>query len=173
MEEAALMLSSTARSKVTWVAILAALILGLALLVVLTSPGSHPKAAQAQTATRAVLTQDGGSVIATFGKLDGATSSIKLPRASGTAAQLEPIRIVLERSATNDLALSAWHRQATTQNSGYKKDVSLTFFDESGTPTLKLSLKSTWPAEYHLEQQDGQLVERVTLTAASFERVAP
>jgi hypothetical protein len=40
------MLRSAARSKGTWVAMLAAL--GLILIVVLTSPGSHPKPAQAQ-----------------------------------------------------------------------------------------------------------------------------
>jgi hypothetical protein len=42
------MLRSVARSKGMWVAMLAALVLGFALLVVLTSPGSHPKPAQAQ-----------------------------------------------------------------------------------------------------------------------------
>jgi hypothetical protein len=52
-----------------------------------------------------------------------------------------------------------------------RKDVTLTFYDSSGTPTLKLFLKSAWPAEYQLEQQDTQVVERVTLTAAFFERV--
>ena len=164
------MLSSAARSKVTWVAMLVAL--GLALLMVLTSPGSHPKPAQAQTAPRAVLTIDGFE-IASFGKVDEVTSSIKLPRADGKAAQLEPIRIVLERNATNSLDLAAWHQSATTQLTGYRRNVTLTFFDETGTPTVKIFLDQAWPAEYHLAQQNGQLVERVTLTAKSIQRVAP
>ena len=42
------MLRSGARTKGTWVAVLAALVVGFALLVVLTSPGSHPKPPQAQ-----------------------------------------------------------------------------------------------------------------------------
>jgi phage tail-like protein len=166
------MLRSTARRKVTWGAVVAALVVGLALLLMLTSPSFHPRPAQAQTATTTVLTIDGVN-IAEFSKVDEATSSIKLPRADGTAAKLEPIRIVLERTATNSTQLSSWHRQASTQTTGYRKDVTLTIYDSSGTPTLKLFLKNAWPAEYQLEQQGTQVVERVTLTAAYFERVAP
>jgi hypothetical protein len=162
--------SSAARSKGTWVAMLAALVLVLALMVILTSPGSHPKAAQAQTASRAVLACDGGLETA-FGKLDEATSSIKLPRGDGKAAQLEPIRVVLERTATNDTRLSDWHQQAVKQLTGYKKNCSLTFYASDGTPTLKLSLDNAWPVEYHLEQQGDQVLERVTLTASSIQRV--
>ena len=86
------MLRSVARSKGTWVAMLAAL--GLVLIVVLTSPGSHPKPAQAQTtqdpltAAKFALVVD-GTEIAAFNELGGVTSSIKLPRADGKAAQLE------------------------------------------------------------------------------------
>ena len=167
------MLSSAARSKGTWVAmVLAALGAGLVLLVVLTSPGSHPKLAQAQTASRAVLTLDGHE-IATFGKVDEVTSSIKLPRADVEAAQLEPLRIVLERTADGNLDLSQWHEGAVRQLTGYRRNVTLTFFDETGTPTLKIFLENAWPAEYHLEQQGDQVVERVTLTASSIQRVVP
>jgi T4-like virus tail tube protein gp19 len=168
------MVRSTARRKGTWLApMLAALIVGLTLLVVLTSPGSHPRPAQAQTAVQLVELSANGNVIATFGNVAEATSSINLPRADGKAAQLEPIRIVLERTADENLALSTWHRQASTQLMGYRRDATLTFFDITGDPTLRLSLKSAWPAEYQIEQQGDQVVERVTLTATSFERVAP
>ena len=167
------MLTSTARSRVTWGAMITALVVGLALLLMLTSPNSHPKPAQAQTSTSFAVLNVSGSESATFGKVDEVTSSIKLPRADGKAAQLEPIRIVLERNATNSLELSQWHQQATTQLTGYRRDATLTFFDIGGTPTLKLLLKSAWPAEYHLEQQDDRVVERVTLTANSIQRVDP
>ena len=167
------MLSSAARSKGTWVALmLAAVGAALALLVVLTGPGSHPKPAQAQTATRVSLTIDGFE-IAQFSKVDELTSSIKLPRADGKAAQVEPLRIVLERNADGNLQLAAWHESAIKQLTGYRRDATLTVFDETGTPTQKIFLEKAWPAEYHLEQQDGQMVERVTLTANSFQRLAP
>jgi hypothetical protein len=166
------MLGSTVRSKVTWGAMITALVVGLALLLMLSSPNFHPKAAQAQTATRVALTIDGFE-IASFSKVDEVTSSIKLPRVDGKAAQLEPIRIVLERTATNSVELASWHRQATTQLTGYRRDASLTLFNDLGEPTLKIFLEKAWPAEYHLEQQDGQVVERVTLTATSIQRVAP
>jgi T4-like virus tail tube protein gp19 len=170
------MLRSTARSKVTWVAMLAALGAGLALLVVLTSPGSHPKAAQAQTGPRVVLTLDGFD-LAAFSKFDELTSTIKLPRADGTAAKLDPpLSIVLERTADNNLELSSWYRGAQTQsgtNTNYRRDVYLTFYDETGTPTQKIFLEKAWPAEYHLEQQGDQVVERVRLTANYFQRVTP
>ena len=168
------MLSSTVRSKVTWVAMLAALLLGFTLLVVLTSPGSHPKTAEAQSATTqlAVLTVDGNQ-IAAFSKVDEVTSSINLPRADGKAAQLEPLRIVLERYADGNLQLSQWHQLATTQLTGYRRNATLTLYDDLGEPKAKIFLDQAWPAEYHLEQQGGQLVERVTLTARSIQRVAP
>ena len=170
------MLSSAARKKGTWVAMLIALGLGFALLVVLTSPGSHPKPAQAQTtvptASAAVLSS-GGFNIATFSKVDEVTSSIKLPRADGKAAQLEPLRIVLERTADGNLELSTWHKGATTSLTGYRKDCTLTLYDDTGQATLQIFLEKAWPAEYHLEQQGDQMVERVTLTATSIQRVAP
>jgi hypothetical protein len=100
------------------------------------------------------------------------TSSIKLPRADGKAAQLEPIRIVLERNADRNLQLSQWHQEATTQLTGYRKDATLTVFDTStGLADLRIKLTNAWPAEYHLEQQGDQVVERVTLTATSIQRV--
>jgi hypothetical protein len=170
------MLSSAARKKGTWVAVLGALVLGFALLVVLTSPGSHPKPAQAQTvptASTAVLSSIDGFDIATFSKVDEVTSSIKLPRAEGKAAMLEPLRIVLERNATNSVDMATWHRQASTQLTGYRRDTYLTVYGSDGTPMLKIFLEKAWPAEYHLEQQGDQMVERVTLTATSIQRVAP
>ena len=165
------MLRSAVRSRGTWVAVLAALVVGFALLVVLTSPGSHPKPAQAQTTPIVVLNVNGNN-IATFRNLDEVTSSIKLPRADGKAAQLEPIRIVLERNADQNLQLSQWHQEATTQLTGYRKDATLTVFDTStGLADLRINLTSAWPAEYHLEQQGDQVVERVTLTATSIQRL--
>jgi T4-like virus tail tube protein gp19 len=149
------------------------LVVDLGLLVVLSSPGSHPRPAQAQTAAHVAVLNVNGNEIATFSNVAEATSSIKLPRADGKATQLEPIRVVLEKTADGSLELSAWHRQASTQLTGYRKDATLTFYDSSGTPTLRLFLKNAWPAEYQIEQQDTQVVERVTLTAAYFERVAP
>jgi hypothetical protein len=167
------MMRSAARSKVTWAAMLAALVVGSALLVVLSGPGSHPKAAQAQTAgLRASLTIDNFE-IAVFSNVDEVTSSIKLPRADGKAAQLDPIRIVLERNATNGLELASWHDAAVRGLPGYRRDATLTIFDATGHPTLKIFLEQAWPEVYHLEQQGDQVVERVTLTATSIQRVAP
>ena len=174
------MLRSVARSKGTWVAMLVAL--GLVLMVLLTSPGSHPKPAQAQTtqdpltAAKFSLVVD-GQEIAAFNELGGVTSSIKLPRVDGKAAQLETLSIVLKRGVSQDLAMSSWHRAATTQVTGYKKNVSLIFYNTDGTPVAKFWLTNAWPAEYHLsalKAGSSEIVyESVTLTASSFERVPP
>jgi phage tail-like protein len=173
------MLRSAARSKGTWVAMLA-LVLGFALMVVLTSPGSHPKPAQAQTtqdpltAAKFSLVVD-GQEIAAFNELGGITSSIKLPRADGKAAQLETLSIVLKRGLSEDLALSSWHREATTQLTGYKKNVTLVFYDTAGTPVARFNLNNAWPAEYHLSALKAGsseiIYENVTLTGTSFQRV--
>ena len=174
------MFRNVARSKGTWVAMLAALGLVLTVLL-LTSPGSHPKPAQAQTTqdplamAKASLVIDNHE-IASFNELPaGITSSIKLPRAEGSAAQLEPLRISLQRPAS-DFKMSAWHEAATTQTTGYKKNVTLIFYDPQGEPTMKFYLSNAWPAGYHLDAQkagsSSLLYERVTLTASSFQRVA-
>ena len=172
------MLRSVARSKGTWVAMLAAL--GLVLMVVLTSPGSHPKPAQAQDTNlsfaKASLVVDGVE-IAAFNEVEEITSSIKLPRADGNAAQLETLSVVLKRPANGDLSMSSWHRAATTQVTGYRKNVSLIFYDTAGTPTARFWLKNAWPAEYHLDTlkagASSIIYERVTLTATSFQRLSP
>jgi phage tail-like protein len=173
------MLRSAAKSKIIWVAVLAAL--GLVLMVVLTSPGSHPKPAQAQTTqdplamAKASLVVDGVE-IAAFNELDEITSSIKLPRADGRAAQLETLRIALKRPASADLSMSSWHRAASTQATGYRKNVTLIFYDTEGAPVMRFDLKNAWPAEYHLDAVkagSSELVyESVTLTATSFQRVS-
>ena len=169
---------SAARSKGTWVAVLAAL--GLVLMVVLTSPGSHPKPAQAQTTqdplqmARASLVVDNIEVAA-FNELGGITSSIKLPRADGKAAQLETLSIVLKRPASEDLSMSSWHRAATTQVTGYRKNATLIFSNTEGATTARFDLKNAWPVEYHLnalKAGSSEIVyESVTLTASSFQRV--
>lgn len=174
------MLRSAARSKGTWVAMLAAL--GLVLMVVLTGPGSHTKPAQAQTTpdpltmAKASLVVDGVE-IAAFNELGRITSSIRLPRADGKAAQLETLDVVLKRPASEDLSMSSWHRAATTQVTGYRKNVSLIFYNTEGTPTARFWLKNAWPAEYHLsalKAGSSEIVyESVTLTATSFQRVSP
>jgi phage tail-like protein len=178
------MWTNAARSKGTWVAMLAALVLGFALWVVLTSPGSHTKPAQAQVTepdgmafAKASLVVDGTEVGA-FNEVVGITSSIKAPRAHGEAAQLTPpLRVVLKRPASNDLAMSAWHEAARTLVSGYKKDVTLILYDTAGTPVARFKLKNAWPTEYHLSTlkagSSSILYEHVTLTADSFHRVAP
>ena len=176
------MLRSAARSKGTWVAMLVTLVLGSAPLVILTSPGSHPKPAQAQTTqdplavAKASLVAD-NIEIASFNDVQEITSSIKLPRAEGSAAQLEPIRIVLRRPANGDLDVSAWHRKATTHATGYRHNATLTLYNIEGTPTMKFHLQHAWPSGYHIDSvktgSSSILYERVTLTAGSFQRVDP
>ena len=178
------MLRSVARSKGTWVAMLAAL--GLVLIVVLTSPGSHPKPAQAQptpdplTVARASLIMD-DIELASFSKVDELTSSMTVPKLhSGTGEhvhtlpQREPMRIVLERPVTRGMEMAAWYEStATGQTSAFRHNATLVFYDGSGTPVLKFYLQNAWPAEYHIEQQGTQVVERVRLTAESFHRMPP
>jgi hypothetical protein len=151
--------------------------LGLALLLMLSSPNFHPKAAQAQIAPTVVLTTAGGLEIATFGKVDELTSSIKLPRADGKAAQLETLSIVLKKGLSEDLALSSWHQAATTQLTGYKKNVVLIFYNTDGSPVARFNLNNAWPAEYHLSALKAGsseiIYETVTLTGTSFQRVSP
>ncbi len=175
---------SMAKSKGMWVAMLAAL--GLVLVVVLTSPGSHPKPAQAQptpdplTVARASLIMD-DIEIASFSKVDELTSSMTVPKLpSGTGEQLpaepkrKPMRIVLERSVTGGMEMAAWYEStAEGQTDAFRKNATLVFYDGSGTPVLKFYLQNAWPAEYHIEQQGTQVVERVRLTAESFHRMPP
>jgi hypothetical protein len=169
------MLRTTARSKATWWAMLAALVVGLALLLMLTSQSIHHQPAQAdtqQTAPKAVLTQ-GGVTLAELSRFDGVVSTIELPQADGTAAQPKPISIGLARTATGNLDLSSWHQAARAGADNHKLNVRLVIFNSSGVPTVSFLLTNAWPAEYRITTQQGtRLVEEVTLTADDFQRVA-
>jgi hypothetical protein len=168
------MLRMMARSKATWWAMLTALVVGLALLLMLTSQSIHHQPAQAapqQTAPKAVLTQD-TFTLAEFSRFDGVVSTIELPQADGTAAQPKPISIVLARTATGNLDLSGWHEAARAGADNHKVNVTLVIFNSSGVPTVTFHLTNAWPAEYRITQQGTQLVEEVTLTADDFQRVA-
>lgn len=155
---------STARIRVNWGATIAASVVGLALLLlVLTGPGFRPQPAQAQTARFTELTVD-GETVAEFGRLDEAVSTMKL------SDDAPPVSVVLERSADDNLELSTWHQDARQRAPGFRRDATLTVFDDSLEPVVRLSLDNAWPSQYRLTQQDGQLLERVTLRATSFSR---
>ena len=162
------MLGRAARSKGTWWATLVALVVGLALLVMLTSPGSHPQPAQAQAtkATKVVLSYD-SSTIAEFTKMV-AVSSIECG-----VPPCNHAKILLERPASaGSLEMSNWHEEARLASPPElsSKSVQLTVVNGSGQPTEKLWLTKAWPSEYRLEQRGSQLVEIVTLSADHFER---
>ena len=178
------MFRSTARSIGTWWAMFAALVVGLALLVMLTSPGSHPQPAQAQTkgtttAPRVVFSSN-AAIVAEFSKMVGAVSPIEYieETTDGGAivkrAEPKSPSIVLERLAgARGTELSDWHKAARVGASGHKTSGTLIFIDGSGQRTLHLQLENAWPSEYRVEQRGTQIVEIVTLRAASLERVAP
>jgi phage tail-like protein len=71
--------------------------------------------------------------------------------------------------------MSSWHRAATTQLTGYKKNVVLIFYDTANSPVARFNLNNAWPAEYHLSVlkagSSEMIYENVTLTATSFRRV--
>ncbi len=138
----------------------------------LTSPGSPPQPAQAQTTAPKIVLSIDGTTIASFSKMDEAVSSIRVSEsAAGTSVAQRP-SIVLERNANGSLELSSWHQAARVQSSGYRRSDTLTFFDSSGEPTLKLFLENAWPTEYRLEQRGARVAEGVMLTADSFQRVS-
>ncbi len=147
------------------------MVLGLALLVMLTSPGSHPQPAQAQTtaAPKWVLSID-SSEVATFSK-GKAVSGILVPETTSTVGQApKPVSVVLERNANGSQALSTWHQLARAGDDAARKDAILTYYDSNGTPTLKLFLEKAFPSEIRYEQRGARLVEGVTLTAPDSQR---
>jgi phage tail-like protein len=182
------MLRVMARSKVTWGAIITALVAGSALLLMLTSQSLYPHSAQAaqQPAPqppppKTQLVID-GVVIAEFRTLNEVASTIEpadpttepLPGTSKPLGTAKPASIVLERKADDKLELSAWHQAARQgQLDAARKNVSLIYFDSSGQATMRLFLENAWPSEYRLTQKGSELVEEVTLTAETFQRVSP
>jgi phage tail-like protein len=173
------MLRVMVRSKVTWGAIITALIAGSALLLMLTSQSLYPHSAQAaqQPAPqppppKTQLVID-GVVIAEFRTLNEVASTVELDPTQ-KLFDPKPVSIVLERKADDKLELSAWHQAARQgQLDVARKDVSLIYFDSSGQATMRLFLGNAWPSEYRLTQKGSELVEEVTLTAETFQRVSP
>ena len=90
------MVRSTLRSRVRFWGTVCALVVGLALLLMLTSPGSHPQPAQAQTTTapRWELSNDIFTAVR-FSNIREAVSPITVPETSSTAPQPKPVRVVL------------------------------------------------------------------------------
>ena len=164
------MVRSSALRKVMWGAMITALVVGSALLLMLTSQGLNPHSAQAApqqpAPPKTQITQD-NSVIAEFRTLNEAASTIELPD------QPQPVSIALERKADNNLELASWHQLARDNLASAKKNVSLVYIDSSGQPTMRLLLRNAYPSEYRLKQKGSELVEEVTLTADSFQRVSP
>ena len=122
-----------------------------------------------------------GIGIVEFRTLNEAASTIEpadpttepLPGTIKTLGTAKPASIVLERKADNKLEMSAWHQMARNNLAGAWKNVSLTYFDSKRQATMRLNLTNALPAEYRLTQKGGELVEEVTLSADSFERVSP
>jgi len=114
-----------------------------------------------------------GIGIVEFRTLNEAASTIELPDATQPTPASPPVSIVLERKADNKLEMSAWHQMARNNLAGAWKNVSLTYFDSKRQATMRLNLTNALPAEYRLTQKGGELVEEVTLSADSFERVSP
>jgi phage tail-like protein len=176
------MLRVMARSKVTWGAVITALVAGSALLLMLTSQSLYPHAAQAApqpAPPKTQLTID-GTVIAEFRTLNEVASTVEPadPTSTDPITKLpgvaKPVSIVLERKADNNTALSAWHEAVRAgQLAAARKNVTLTYFDSSGQPTMRLFLEQAWPTEYRLTQKGSELVEEVTLIADTFQRVSP
>ena len=169
------MLRVMARSKVTWGAIITALVAGSALLLMLTSQSLYPHPAQAAQQPPPPTTQltIDGVLIAEFRTLNEVASTVEeVP--DQKLVDAKPVSIVLERKADNKLELSAWHEIVRQGNlAAARKSVTLTYFDSSGQPTMRLFLESAWPSEYRLTQKGGELVEEVTLTADESLRQAP
>jgi len=168
------MLRVMVRSKVTWGAIITALVAGSALLLMLTSQSLYPHSAQAApqpapqpTPPKTQLVME-GEVVGEFRTLNEAASTI-LPD-----QPQEPVSIVLERKAYNNYQMSSWHQAAREgQWAAAKKSATLIYFDSSGQPTMRLWLTNAYPSEYRLTQKGSELVEQVTLTAENFQRVSP
>jgi hypothetical protein len=173
------MLRVMARSKVTWGAIITALVAGSALLLMLTSQSLYPHPAQA---AQPPAPQPPPPKTVLVGPSTGPMEFRTLNEVASTAVELDPsqpqpvnkpVSIVLERKADDNTRLSNWHERVRRGDSRAVHDVTLTFFDSSGQAKVLLQLVNAWPSEYRLTQQGGELVEEVTLTADESLRQAP
>jgi hypothetical protein len=147
-------LMSTARSKGRWVTMLGALVLGLAIGVVLTSPNMHPRPAKAQTDEHRARIIIDGIEVAKFTAVDDVTNSIRLPHDYAEASKdttgwdgiVRPFSLLLERPADDNLEMHAWYQQASEEHSDYKKAATLILYDGSGNPIMRILLENAWPA---------------------------
>jgi phage tail-like protein len=177
------MRSSSARRYV----LVAAVLMVVAGIGVLASPGSgQTQANGALTATRFALTVDGNE-LASFSELVGITSEItptpymissdketvlkKLPGAQ------KPPTLVLKRGKTAGLELFAWHDAARRgQIDVARKSATLTMYDAAGNAVAKYFLTNAWPFKIEISGlkagSSEALYETVYLTAERIQRVA-
>jgi phage tail-like protein len=139
------------------------------------------------TANRFSLVVDGVE-IATFNELSGIVAEVDASEywessQNGVMVQklpgkLKPPSVVLRRGMNGSMELWNWHeavRRGTL--SGARRSCSLIMFNSAGQPVARYFLTNAWPSKIELTGLKAgaseTLVETVTITAESIQRVAP
>jgi phage tail-like protein len=139
------------------------------------------------TAARYSITLD-GTEIASFTHLTDLTEAItpttylssddqtvvtnKLP-----GALIAPT-ITLSRPMTADMTLNNWHDAVRQGNIALgRRSVSLTLYDDQGTPLTRYVLNKAWPSKLEITSTAGSkgeaLTEEVTFVAEYMQRISP
>jgi phage tail-like protein len=139
------------------------------------------------TAARFSLTIDGFQ-IATFSELSGITQEVVptefLESNGGTLVlkkqlgKAKPPTVTLKRAMNGSLELAAWHQAVRTGNAAAaRRSCSLTMYDAEGDPVARYLLTNAWPSKLEISGlkagSSEALIETVTLTADSIERLNP
>jgi phage tail-like protein len=152
------------------------------------SGAAPPAGSDATTVDRFSITVDGRE-IASFSDMAGIVTEVEPSqyRAATTASAqatkqvpgtVKPPTVTLKREANRSLELWAWHeaaRQGTM--AAARRNCSLVMFNPEGKPVVRYALEGAWPSKLELTGLKAgavqALIETVTFTADSIQRVAP
>ncbi len=139
------------------------------------------------TAAKFSVTIDGYE-IAAFSELQGITTSVEIVDFMESSdrevilkklpGRCNPPEIKLKRGKTNSMELWAWHEAVLTGDmAAARRSASLVMYDSTGKPVARYHLENAWPAKIEIGGMKAgaseALMEQVTITCESIQRVAP
>jgi phage tail-like protein len=139
------------------------------------------------TAARFSLTID-GVAIAQFSELIAISSEVEPIEVVERDADMtflkqlpgkrKPPTVILRRGKNQEVGIFAWHQTVVEgQLTEARKSCTLTMYNASGETAAKYYLESAWPSKVEISAAEagpkGSLIETVTLTCDTLQRVAP
>jgi phage tail-like protein len=106
------------------------------------------------------------------------TGPLREPQRVSVLGRAVPPTVTLKRGVDSNMELWAWHETVRQGDLGAaRRSASLTMYTANGKPVVKFWLENAWPSKLEVGAlkagAPSTLIETITLTCESLQRVAP